>query len=56
MSFTFSVQDTCLYPADEEPVDSSNCYVLRLNIHMEDNIQHLRSAGTMQKILSIVEA
>lgn len=49
MSFTFAVQDTWLYPADEEPLDSSNYYVLSLNIHMGDNIQHLRSAGTMQK-------
>jgi len=42
-------------PADEDPLDSSKCYILRLNILIGNNTQHLRSAGTMQKALNILE-
>lgn len=48
MSFRFAVQDT-LYSPDEEPLYRSKYYVLGLSIHMGDDTQRLRSAGTMQK-------
>lgn len=38
-----------LYSPDEEPLYRSKYYVLGLSIHMGDDTQRLRSAGTMQK-------